>query len=63
MNKTFEQLKENYNLKDPNEQKVLSSQGLLFQLVNPVGMAGAFSLAHLGEIHSSFINQILDLIL
>ena len=32
-------------------------------MVNPVGMVEALSLTHLGEIHYSFINQVLDLIL
>ena len=32
-------------------------------MVNPVGMVEALSLTHLGEIHHSFINQILDLVL
>ena len=55
--------KRKLQLEHSNEQKSFQSQGLLFQLVHLVGMAGAFSLAHLGKIHSSFIDQILNLIL
>ena len=32
-------------------------------MMNPVGMVEAFSLTHLGEIHYSFVNQVLDFVL
>ena len=54
--------KRKLQLEHSNEQKFFSSQGLLLQMVPPVGMVEALSLAILGEFHSSFLNQILDLI-
>ena len=61
MNKCLNKRK--LQLEHSNEQKFFSSLSLLLQMVPPVGMVEALSLAILGEFYSSFLNQVLDFIL